>query len=370
MQIFFVFSFIIGLIYFFMIVYYANGWSRMKAFKAFVPVHAPLASIIIPVRNEQENIVQLLYDLLNQQYPDERYEIIVVNDHSTDKTNDIVFEHFKNKQQIKLIELGDEEKGKKKAVKKGVLHASFDLIITIDGDVSVGDKWLPTLLSFYGLQKPDLVIAPVLFKSSRYFPEMFQALEMFALAGVNGGSCEYKSPLMCNGANLAFKKSMYIQYFKNNQWASGDDMFLLIAFKKAKKKIAYLKSIDAVVWGSAKKSFREIMLQKQRWVSKYKGYDDAGILLIAFIVLVMNVIIFVSFIVGLFYSSVFILFCILMGLKMLADLILIRKVTSFFNQMHWLKYLVLGQLLYPFYATMIGIIGNARHYQWKGRKVR
>ncbi len=370
MQIFLAFSFIIGLIYFFMIVYYANGWSRMKAFKAFDPVHAPSASIIIPVRNEQENIVQLLYELLNQQYPDERYEIIVVNDHSTDKTNDIVLEHFKNKQQIKLIELDDEEKGKKKAVKKGVVHASFDLVITIDGDVSVGKKWLQTLLSFYEIQEPDLIIAPVLAKPSGSFTAVFQALEMFALAGVNGGSSEYNKPLMCNGANLAFKKNMYINYFKDNQWASGDDMFLLIALKKAKKKIVYLKSMEAVAWVSAKKSFREMILQKQRWVSKYKGYDDIAILLTAFIVFMMNLIVIVSFFAGLFYGPVIILFFVLMGLKILADFILIRETTSFFNQVHWLKYLFFGQLLYPFYATVVGIMGNTGHYQWKGRKVR
>ncbi len=370
MQIFWVFSFSIGLIYFFMILYYANGWSRMKAFKAFDPVHATSTSIIIPVRNEQENIVILLNDLLNQHYPDERYEIIVVNDHSTDKTNDIVFEHFNNKQQIKLIELDEEEEGKKMAVKKGVLHASFNLIITIDGDVRVGNKWLQTLLSFYEFQEPDLIIAPVLIKPSRSFTAMFQALEMFALAGVNGGSSEYKMPLMCNGANLAFKKNMYINYFKDNQWASGDDMFLLIALKKAKKKIVYLKSMDAAAWVSAKKSFREMILQKQRWVSKYKGYDDTDILLTAFVVFMTNLIIIAGFIAGLFQSHIFILFFILMGLKILAEFILIRKTASFFNQVHWLKYLVLGQLLYPFYAAVVGIMGNTGHYQWKGRKVR
>lgn len=370
MQVLWVLFISIGLIYLFMMLFFTNGWNRMKAFKSFEPRHNHAASIIIPVRNEEENIANLINDLLQQQYPNERYEIIIVNDHSTDKTHEIVFEFLGNIRHIKMIDLNDDETGKKKAIQKGVSNASNEFIITIDGDVRVGEKWLKTLVAFYELHAPDLIIAPVLIKPSRYFPAIFQALEMLALTGVNGGSCEYNMPLMCNGANLAFKKNHYINHFKNNLWASGDDMFFLIALKKVKMKISYLKSKEAVVWVTAKKNFREIISQKQRWVSKYKGYDDFGILFTAFVVLMMNLIIPISFVIGLFSYPVFALFGVLMGLKILADLILIQKAACFFKQSDIIKYLLLGQLLYPFYATLVGIIGNTGNYQWKGRKVR
>jgi cellulose synthase/poly-beta-1,6-N-acetylglucosamine synthase-like glycosyltransferase len=73
-------------LYLFLVLYFCIGWWRMKKQEYAETNDLPFVSIIIPVRNESENIQACLKAALAQQYPKNRFEVILIDDYSTDPT--------------------------------------------------------------------------------------------------------------------------------------------------------------------------------------------------------------------------------------------------------------------------------------------
>jgi cellulose synthase/poly-beta-1,6-N-acetylglucosamine synthase-like glycosyltransferase len=126
-------------------------------------------SIIIPARNEEENIENCLQSILQNNYTAHLFEIIVVDDHSEDNTANIVKEY--EQQNVKLILLKDFvtdkiNSYKKKAIEVAIAQASGALIITTDADCIVPATWLQTIATFYEEKKPAFIAAPVLIDTS------------------------------------------------------------------------------------------------------------------------------------------------------------------------------------------------------------
>ena len=115
-----------------LIFYYWKSWRSIPDFTPSNQTPSTSISIIIPARNEEENIGELLKKLLEQTYAKELVEIIVVDDHSTDKTAEIVAQYEK----VKLLRLENDISNsfKKKAIEKGITAAAGELIITTDAD--------------------------------------------------------------------------------------------------------------------------------------------------------------------------------------------------------------------------------------------
>src|SRR3954471_7893364 len=90
-----------------LIVYYRISWSQVAGFKRETSDVKSVTSItiIIPARNEEENIKNCLQSIMEQSYPKNLFEVIVIDDHSTDGTVKII-EEFSN-QNVTLISLKD-----------------------------------------------------------------------------------------------------------------------------------------------------------------------------------------------------------------------------------------------------------------------
>ncbi|MEI9943927.1 MAG: glycosyltransferase [Chitinophagaceae bacterium] len=121
-----------------LIIYYWQSW---KSIPNFIPGNGRSSikiSVIIPARNEEENIGKLLNALNEQTYPKESFEIIVVDDHSEDGTTNIVSTFPR----VKLISLKDDNINsyKKKAIETGIAAATGELIVTTDADCEPGKK--------------------------------------------------------------------------------------------------------------------------------------------------------------------------------------------------------------------------------------
>ncbi|NCX96771.1 MAG: glycosyltransferase, partial [Chitinophagia bacterium] len=132
--------YVVTFAYMLLIAFYFKGWQEQAEY--IVPANyipqTPI-SIIIPARNEQKNIDACIDSILAQRYPQDLYEIIVVNDHSEDDTAAIV-KHY-NDSRITLLELEDHlpigkqiNAYKKEALAAGIAQAKHPLIITTDAD--------------------------------------------------------------------------------------------------------------------------------------------------------------------------------------------------------------------------------------------
>ncbi|MFB6305997.1 MAG: glycosyltransferase family 2 protein, partial [Flavobacteriales bacterium] len=105
------------------------------------PSKATKLSVIIPFRNEENNINKNLESLKDQTLSKHLYEVIYVNDHSTDNSL-IRFKDPSIPHNFKIIELKNNETGKKAAISKGIQNAKYDTIVTADCDCTYNSHWL------------------------------------------------------------------------------------------------------------------------------------------------------------------------------------------------------------------------------------
>lgn len=350
-----------------------RGWKKMPDFSVQNIQEHFFTSIVIAFRNEEKNISFLLNDLLLQQYPEASFEIILVNDHSEDKSVDIIKNLQSQHSHILLFESPDGSTGKKAALELGINHAKSELIITVDADCRMGSFWLKSMISCYLLQKPKLIIGPVLYTTVNSKFEKLQALEFLSLISSGAGAAGLCRPIMCNGANLAFTKEVYwkVKNETHQQLATGDDIFLLLAIKKRwRNEIVFLKSKEALVITKPENSLSKYLGQRKRWASKSRYYRDPEILTVAALIGLYNTCLLCLVVLSFFNIDFFPVTLFLWFVKALLDFPLMYSFSKFFANARLMQYFWLAELLYPFYMVFMIFYANIGSYRWKNRKYK
>jgi poly-beta-1,6-N-acetyl-D-glucosamine synthase len=329
----------------------------------------PNVSIVIACRNEENNIINLLDSLAKQSYPKDKTEIIIVDDHSEDETEKIIRNNSTSS--IQLLNLPKDISGKKAALRYGINLAQSDIIITTDADCWMNENWILSLVNYYLHYKPKLLVAPVVFEPQNNLFQKFQSLEFLSLMGSGAGAIGINRPIMCNGANLLFEKSIYENAVHNNNYASGDDIFLMLHTKKEfRKEIHFIKSTEAIVYTKPTQSVNEFFRQRIRWASKSKGYRDFDVLFSALIVALSNLFLVLFLLASAFRREFLLFFLFAFIVKSIFDLILLIPVSRFFNQQKLLWLIIPLQIIYPFYIVFTAFAGLVGKFSWKNRSFR
>jgi len=358
---------VVAFFYFALIAAYIEGWNKILAFKTEKKSITTFVSILIAVRNEEKNIAQLLKCLTNQKFPTNNFEIIIINDHSEDDTAEIILEFSRKFENIKLIQLSGNNCGKKQALAEGIKQAKGQLIITTDADCTMNSNWLSTIVSYYEKFRPKMLISPVVYQPDKHFFEAIQALELLSLVGSGAGAAGINRATMCNGANLAFEKSVYFEFTDslNEKIASGDDVFLMLNIKKKHpSRIQFLKSSDAIVQTCSQPNLSGFVQQRKRWTSKAKAYRDAELVFVSVLVYLTNLLIFIGFFIPALFKSFLVLFCV----KAFIDFVFLMQITHFFKKFYLMKWFLPLQFLYPVYICIVGFWGLCGSFEWKNRK--
>ena len=334
-------------------------------------------SVIIPVRNEAANIVALLRDLEAQQYPKELLEVLVVDDHSTDNTVQLLHQYNSGStMSISVLRLGDDVgvSTKKGAVKYGVEHASGELLVFTDGDCRVGPEWLQQYAYTYETKQPYFISGPVCFHNTHTTFERMQLVEFASLIGIGGASLALNRPNMCNGANLAYPKFIFekVGGFAGNEGiASGDDEFLLHKVHQLfPGKAVFLKNAKAVVYTDARKSLISFLSQRVRWASKWRAYQSMNVQLVALVVFLVNFLLFLSIPFFLFGHLPLLVFVAAYIVKFAIDFLFLERILSFLNKEKYVWHMLPLQLVYVPYVVFTGVAGLFGRYRWKGRTIR
>ncbi len=334
-------------------------------------------SIIIPVRNEIKNMGKLLQDIDSQTYSYSLFEVIVVNDGSTDGT----FEYLnsmtnKLKFELTILNLEIDDKRispKKAAITKAINIAKGHLIITTDGDCRVGENWLNSFANFYETKKPKLISGPVTFYSENSVFNALQIVEFSSLIGVGAASIQLKRPNMCNGANLAYEKAVFYEVngFEGfEEQPSGDDEFLMHKIaKKYPNQIAFLKNREAIVTTNSQESVQLFINQRKRWASKWSAYANiSNSILAVFIFLVNLSIVFTFFFLAL--NNFFLLLFSALVIKFIIEWAFIGSVLVFLKKKNHILFIPLVQIIYPFYVAFVALASWQKGYVWKGRVLK
>ena len=379
MSIILVITLLLLVIYSGLILYYRKGWQSAVVFHP--PKTPPTTSIavIIPSRNEEKNLPILLNSLKVQDYPSTLFTVIVIDDHSTDKT----FQVANNFQglNIKVIRLSDHTKGpinsyKKKAIEIAIGATDAELIITTDADCKVAPQWLSTIDAFYRMNQSKMIVMPVMYTPGNNPLSIFQSLDFLSLQGITGAAITNHFHSMCNGANLAYTRAAFLSvkgYEGISQLASGDDMLLLQKISKAyPDKVHYLKSSDVIVETAPMAGLRQFMNQRIRWASKSANYKEGKIIAVMLVVYLLNLSLLVLPFVALFQSGwlqYLLLWLLIVTGKTLLELFFLSPVAMFFIQQSLLKWHLFAQPFHILYTIIAGFLGMIGTYTWKGRKV-
>ncbi|MCX6233038.1 MAG: glycosyltransferase [Bacteroidetes bacterium] len=336
-------------------------------------------SIIIPARNEADCILNLLESIKNQSYPSHLLEVVIVDDASTDDTytvtNEFVLQHpGLNCKIIKLEDVNTTKTYKKHAISKAMELISGDLVVSTDADCIAGKDWIAEIVSIYKQTQAKMIVGLVAYNNDTTVFQKMQHLEFLSLIASGAAAVNSGSPIMCNGANLVYERKAFkaVNGFNaNNQYASGDDVFLLLKIKKyfGKKSIVVADSKNAIVYTEAKKTLSEFTQQRIRWASKAKGYRDLSILFVAAVVFAFNFCIISTFILGFFNSIFFLASVFLFSIKLIVDFPVLFSICNYLNRKDLLLFYLPLQLLYLPYLLLIGTISNFVSYSWKGRKI-
>ncbi|MBK6834983.1 MAG: glycosyltransferase [Bacteroidetes bacterium] len=328
--------------------------------------NAPV-SIIIPFRNEENNLLNCTESIKNQAYEQDKIEIIFVNDHSTDSSAAILSD-IPN---ITLLSLPENLVGKKNAITHGINNAKNEIIITVDADIVADENWLSTMVSKQQQTNAPMVIGQVKLEGINNFTNAIQLLEHFAITIVGGGTAKMNSPILCNGANLLFTKTAFEKvngYEGNKNIASGDDVFLLNKIKETyPNQIAYLKNTNAAVTCKTETSLNSAIKQRIRWAGKNKHNNNPINAFTGLIIVATNISWPILGLLSVFNAQLTKYFLISLLMKCIIDFLLLFLASSFYRQKKLLWWFPLFFCFYPIELIVIFFSSLVTKQKWKDR---
>ncbi len=326
-------------------------------------------SVIICAKNESANLRKYLPSILSQDYPD--YEVVVVNDHSTDNSLDILSEMSEQYAHLRIIDLTDKNAayvGKKKALSTGILQAHHEWLLLTDADCQpVSNQWIREMMrtATHPNKEIGLGYSPYIYHKGLL--NAFVRYETLLTAFQYKSMALIKQPYMGVGRNLLYRKDLFYQaggFESHLEVASGDDD-LFISEVATGNNTFIVDTPDAVVYSEPKKTWSSWLAQKQRHLSTGKHYRPKIQILLGlfsithfFHVFFLVLLLFFNFgtVVAIVGSVLRILIIVLMCTAF-------RKKFREVNDWYWLPIL---DILYPFYyMALTPYLISTKTTSWK-----
>lgn len=346
-----------------------RGWFKLTTLPQISNLRAVNEiSIFIPIKNEAENLPLLLSSLKEIDYPSHLFEVIFIDDESTDNSANIIADFFR--QNALDWGLTYSQGGKKKAIYKGLQEASYTYVLSLDGDCNISDQLLRNYDAYLQQHSAKMIAGPVSFTSGGGFWGGFMEMEFMSLVASGAGAIGIHKPIMLNAANLLFEKELALEAYHEvyeKDIASGDDVFLMHYVIKhyGSKQVRFLKERGAIVETPAPPTIKAWLNQRLRWTSKSKHYGFSYSAVVAIIILLFNFLLFGSMHFIGFYDNGLLYFLLLLFIKTTVDFPLLLSASRFFKKTNLLKYILFLELIYPFYIVFVGVFGHFIKPKWK-----
>jgi len=370
----FLFFIIVSILYFIYIAIHLISWNLIPT-SVITTTPKTKISVIIAARDEEATIGNCLNAIAAQTYPANLFEIIVVDDHSTDKTKEVA---EKALSQIKisnqLISNPENLEGKKNAITEAIRKSSGELIVITDADCRSAPKWLSIIENEYQKTGAYMLYGPVDITGATNFLGHFQSLELDGFSVLSGAGIKIGVPLLCSGANIAYTRKLFtdVEGFKgidNNP--TGDDILLMFkVHKKYPGKIGFLKSKDALVSTSAPGALKDFLVQRIRWGSKGLHSNNFANSFVSLLVFSSNFLSVVAMLLIIAKAKLYPLLICGIAIKISADFLLLFFATNFFNKKKLLWIFPFAELVTMLYISGVGIAANFLSYNWKGRQYK
>lgn len=346
-----------------------TGWIKAIAQPVAGAGKEKFISVIIPFRNEEDTIGHLIHDLQQQEYPRDKFEVILINDHSDDSSVNAINEELRGSISAKLM--NNAAHGKKAALTKGIRHSAGTIIVTTDADCRVKPGWIRSINNSFSDESVKMTFGAVKIEADHSLFSKMQALEFSSLIGSGASTAAFGFPTLCNGANLAFTKDAFTEtggYDGNEHIASGDDEFLMRKVEaKYSNGIRFNNNPENVVTTHPQKTLNNFLSQRIRWAGKWKQHDGTNSKLLAVYVFLFHLsVMMLPFFVLMGDISVYVMLGLLVA-KAWVEFFFLRQVSSWLTvPWHELSFFLL-QLVYPVYAVGVAVAVLFKKPAWKGR---
>jgi cellulose synthase/poly-beta-1,6-N-acetylglucosamine synthase-like glycosyltransferase len=324
-------------------------------------------SVVVAARNEEKRIIPCLKSLEELRYPQDKYEVIFVDDHSSDNTAKVIGSYCEKNKNWKVVSLDKKStklRGKKNALQNGIFVAKGEIIFTTDADCTVPSNWL-TIMSGYFKSGVSMVLGySPLIRSDKFYFRLLQFDNVFS--GIaSAATAKLGYPFTSVGRNLAYRKDSYEDvggFHSLQNFKSGDDIHLTGRFRHNDNgKIDYCAAPESFVKTQIPSTLMEVVQQQIRKNSKTFQLSGWSI----FAMLTIFVYYFVLLTIPFYLPSWLMMWLILIASKFLMEFLPLRKAAIIFEQKDLIPYIPLMQLIYPLYIIVFSVIGTFQFYQWK-----
>ncbi|MBI3141392.1 MAG: glycosyltransferase [Bacteroidetes bacterium] len=358
------------------------AWKRLPRYVHLSEVPPISFSIIVALRNEADNVQHLLRSLASLSYPAHLVEFVLVDDHSTDQTMQIVAQEAHAlgiAPRLKTIDLASmrvthQRNFKKIAVQIGVRHAANQWVVTTDADCTFSPGYLGIMAAFIGRYAPKFISAPVTMYPARTWFERMQALEFQGLVGLGAAYIQRDKPYLCNGANLAFPRDVYESlngYNEHPTTESGEDIWFMHKVQdRYPFELYFALHPQLVVTTPPCPSPRAFLEQRKRWTSKNAGYDRPSLVLTLALDYLYYVCILVLALAGFFTPGAWSLLALMLATKALVETIFYLALQRDLPSRQWALAYLLAFFPQILYVVAILPLSKLQGYQWKNRKFR
>lgn len=326
-------------------------------------------SIIIAARNEENNLPNLLDCLKEINYPQDKFEIIISNDRSTDRTKEILQDALLDFSNLKIVDVEIQSEdliGKKGALDRAIKLANFEILAFTDADCIIPRNWLRAIDQYF-TDDVDFLAGYSPLSINSKFLGLLKNLERASIFAVTAGSFGIKWAITCTARNMAYRKSVFnkIDGFKGiGHIRSGDDDLMVQKMSSNIRAYNFMFTHDSIVPSLDKSDLKTQMNLESRRASKWKYYPTSIKLLSLFV--------FVFYMFFIFSCGLFVIgnipltsLLLLLIIKILPEFMLLF---IFLCKTRHLRYLIifpLAELLYIPYFIFFGIKGTFGKYKWK-----
>jgi cellulose synthase/poly-beta-1,6-N-acetylglucosamine synthase-like glycosyltransferase len=263
--------------------------------------------------------------------------------------------------------------GKKSAIERAVRLAKGEVLLLTDADTFRESGWISSMVSGFNSPQIRMVMGPVCFCNEKNLLQKVQTLEFMGLMGATAGSAALGFPVMCNGANMAYRRDAFFMtggFGSNLKYASGDDQFMMAAIRKqyGKGSLVFNADQQSGVSTEPEATLLGFLNQRLRWVSKSRGYRDPAVIIVGIITYLSNVLLLAGMLLGIFFPALFLLAVFLWLLKILLEYPMVLLMTRFFVKKKLKRHYFTAQAFQLVYVPLAGMLGLVLPFRWKGRK--
>ncbi|RPI03687.1 MAG: glycosyltransferase [Ignavibacteriae bacterium] len=335
----------------------------------------PIVTVIVAARDEEKSIGPCLQSLIQQTYPVAKYEIIIIDDGSTDKTASIVrsfADRYSNIHLHSLPAVTERGIGRKPiAIAAGIDHAEGEIILTTDADCIAPPRWIDIMVRHFDDQTV-FVAGPVAEQDSGKFFSKLEQLEFLGLITTGAGLIGSGMPIICNGANLAYRKKAFYSLggFSGNGSSNDDESLMNRMAMRNIGRIAFAPESDSVIITKSSNTLTSFLRQRIRWANKRGHYEDKSILVTLVCLYLFFLVFFINLLLIPLEHRLLLPVIIAFAGKVIVDYFTLRSGARLFRQHVPLFHFIVAELLHVPYIVIAAAIGQVSSMQWKGRSLR